>query len=233
MKANLVKLKAEKHHIDIGYKLSDIDNSFDLAILVAYGKIIPAEILSKPKFGFVNVHPSLLPKYRGPSPIQTAILEGDKETGVTIIKLDQEVDHGPILAQKEIEIAGDDTHESLTEKTGQAGSKLLVEILPRYLSGKIKPQEQNHANATFTEKIIKADGFINLENPPSAKALDLMIRAYFPWPAIWTKTELNGKLKIIKFLPKGLIQIEGKNPMTKEEILNGYPTLKPQIAKLV
>ena len=120
------------------------DTKVDLAILVAFGQIIPQEILKIPKFGFINVHPSLLPKYRGPSPIQSAIIKGEIKTGVTIIKLDQEVDHGPILNQQEVVIEKEDTHESLIEKLGLIGANLLLVTLPDYLSGKIKPKQQKY-----------------------------------------------------------------------------------------
>lgn len=202
---------------------------YDLAILVAYGKLIPKEILEIPKLGFINVHPSLLPKYRGPSPIQTAILDGEKTTGVTIMKLDEELDHGPILAQKEIGIEPNDTHLSLIEKLGLIGSNLLIETLPNYISGKIKPKTQNHKKATLTGKITKASGYIDLDNPPGQKTLDRMIRAYYPWPNVWTK--VDGK--IIKFLPQGLIQPEGKRPMTYAEFKNGYPQIAQKLQNLL
>lgn len=207
---------------------------FDLGILVAYGKIIPKEVLDIAKFGFVNVHPSLLPKYRGPSPIHSAILAGDQKTGVTIMKLDEEVDHGPILGQTELKIDKDDTHDSLAEKLANAGADLLLKILPDYLEGKLKPKPQDHSQATFTEHITKQDGYIDLENPPDAITLDRMIRAYYPWPTVWGEVKVesqSGKLRI-KFLPNGLIQPEGKKPMTVKEFLNGYPQAKELIEKV-
>jgi len=228
-KSSLVNSEAKKQHLKVNHDLDKIDKSFDLAILVAFGHIIPKDILIKPKHGFINVHPSLLPKYRGPSPIQSTILNGDKKTGVSIIKLDNEIDHGPILAQKEIEIEKNDTHESLIEKTGVIGSNLLIETLTDYLSGKLKPKEQNHNVSTLTKKITKKDGEINIDNLPHSKSLIRMINAYYPWPSVWTKTNLNGKEKIIKFLPQGMIQVEGKKPMTTEEFLNGYPQLNGKL----
>lgn len=207
---------------------------FDLAILVAFGKIIPAEILNIPKYGFLNVHPSLLPKYRGPSPIQSAILAGDKKTGVTIIKLDKEVDHGPTLAQKEVDIENFDTHETLVEKLGAIGSNLLLEIIPDYITGKTKPQEQNHKLATITKKIEKVDGRIDLENPPDPVALERMTRAFYPWPTVWSKVKVKStESKIIKFLPKGLVQMEGKRPQTVEQLKNGYPQVYKKVTDLL
>lgn len=219
--ATPVKLVAEKHNIPVDYKLSAIDNNFDLAILVAFGQIIPDDLLSKPKYGFLNIHPSLLPKYRGPSPIYEAILKGDEITGVTIIKLDAELDHGPMLTQKELEIEKADTHQSLMEKTAILGAKTLIETLPKYLNGSLRPGPQDHLKATYTEKVKKKNGYIDISNPPDTKTLDLMIRAYFPWPTVWTKVDR----KIIKFLPEGKIQPEGKRPMTQKEFQNGYPQL--------
>lgn len=224
--------------------------SFDLAILVAYGKIIPKEILDIPKYGFLNIHPSLLPKYRGPSPIISAILSGETKTGVTLMKLDKELDHGPVIAQKEIAIEKTDTHASLIEKLGILGSNLLVESIPDYIEGSLVPKPQNHKAATFTQRIKKQDGFIDLNNPLEPDQLDLMIRAYYPWPTVWTELELrskNSKLRKlkIKFLPATdrqpstvyrqplLIQPEGKRPMTIKEFINGYPQTKPQMEKLL
>ncbi len=230
VKSSPVKQTAIDNRIDVlqPAKLTTLDATFDLAILIAYGKILPQKILDIPKFGFINIHPSLLPKYRGPSPVQTAILEGEEKTGVSIILLDREVDHGPILAQKEVEIEDTDNHLSLNEKLALTGAEVLLEILPDYIEGKLKPAAQNDKLATITEHIAKQNGEIDLQNPPDKKTLDRMIRAYHPWPGVWTK--LDGK--IIKFLPNGLIQPEGKRKMTKKEFLNGYPKTKELIEKL-
>lgn len=229
LKANTVKLVAKKHNIAISYKMSDINKNFDLAILVAYGHIIPNEILRLPKFGFVNIHPSLLPKYRGPSPITSAILAGDKTSGVTLIVLDSELDHGPIIAQKELPITETDTHDSLAKKLAILGSKLIIETLPDFLDQNITPRAQDQNLATYTEKITKQNGKIDLENPPDPQTLDRMIRAYFPWPTVWT--ELEGKK--IKLLPENKIQPEGKKPMTIKEFLNGYPHAKKLLERLL
>lgn len=201
----------------------------DVAILIAYGKIIPDAVLSIPKFGFVNIHPSLLPKYRGPSPINSAILGGDKITGVSLIILDSDLDHGPIIAQKELPITKTDTHDSLATKLANLGSSLLMATLSDYLNLNITPQAQDHDLATYTEKITKQNGKINLENPPNPQTLDRMIRAYYPWPTVWF--ELNSKK--IKLLPENKIQPEGKKPMTIKEFLNGYPQMKKLLEKLL
>ncbi len=224
------KETAIKNSIDViePKNFNNFDAKFDLAILIAYGKILPRKILEIPKFGFINIHPSLLPKYRGPTPVQTAIFEGEEKTGISIILLDKEVDHGPLLAQKEIAIEEDDNHLSLNEKLATIGAKVLLEILPDYIQGKLKPVPQDHKQATFTKHITKQDGEIDPQNPPDRKTLDRMIRAFYPWPGVWTKLDR----KIIKFLPNGLIQPEGKRKMTKKEFLNGYPKAADQINKL-
>ncbi len=205
------------------------DFSPDVAILIAYGKIIPSHVLTIPRHGFVNIHPSLLPKYRGPSPIYQALLNGDKKTGVTLIKLDAQLDHGPIIAQKELVIEANDTHESLAQRLAFLGADLLVETLPSYLNGSIKLNAQDESKVVWTEKITKEDGRIDLENPPNPEKLDRMIRAFYPWPGVWAQV---GKLRI-KFLPGNLIQPEGKKPMTIKEFLNGYPQAKEVIEKLI
>lgn len=227
-KANAVKLAAEKAGITTSYKLSDLDSSFDLAILIAYGKIIPDNVLRLPRYGFVNIHPSLLPKFRGPSPITSAILAGESTTGVTLIILDSDLDHGPIIAKKEVSIAPSDTHDSLAEKMATTGADLLIKVLPEYLAQNITPEPQDHDLATYTEKITKASGKIDLKNPPDPQKLDQLIRAFYPWPGVWFENE--GKR--FKLLPENKIQPEGKKPMQIKEFLNGYPAYRELISKL-
>ena len=127
----------------------------DLGIVASYGEIIPKDILDIPKYGFLNVHPSLLPKYRGPSPIQYAILNGDKETGVTIMLMDEKIDHGPILAQRELEFSIYNFQFSkLHDELAQLGANLLVETIPKWIKGEIKaiPQDETRATYKNTEK---------------------------------------------------------------------------------
>lgn len=157
----------------------------DLAVIAAFGKILPQEILEIPRLGFINVHPSLLPKYRGASPIQYAILNGDKETGVTIMKIDEKMDHGPIIANSILPIASSDTYKTLSEKLAKLGAELLIKTLPNYFSGKIKPSPQEHNKATYTKIIKKEDGKIDWEK--SAQVLERVTRAYYPWPSAWTR----------------------------------------------
>jgi methionyl-tRNA formyltransferase len=190
----------------------------DLFIVSAYGKIIPQEILDIPKYGAINVHPSLLPKYRGASPIQTAILNGEKTSGLTFIKMDPEMDHGPILYQEEFDIAEDDTSEILHTKVFHRAANILINLIEDFTSGKIAPKEQAHTQATFTKIIKKEDGYFDIANTPKQQMLNRLVRAFYPWPNVWTKW--NGK--VIKFLPGKLVQMEGKKPMNLREFLNGY-----------
>ncbi|MEK7463387.1 MAG: methionyl-tRNA formyltransferase [Patescibacteria group bacterium] len=154
-------------------KLSEIKNELkninaEVFVVAAYNKIISEEIINIPKFKTVGVHPSLLPKYRGASPIQTAILNGDKETGVDLFLIDKGIDHGPAIASAECEISEKDNYETLEAKLAELGAKLLIENLPKYLTGDIKPQEQDHSKATLTKKFSTEDGYVNL--PPSVIA---------------------------------------------------------------
>ncbi|MDO8743448.1 MAG: methionyl-tRNA formyltransferase [Candidatus Azambacteria bacterium] len=171
----------------------------DLAVIAAYGKILPKEILEIPRYGFINVHPSLLPKYRGASPIQYAILNGDKETGVTIMKVDEEMDRGPLLANNSLGVANSDTYESLSKKLAELGAELLVKTIPDYISGKIKPIPQDHSKATYTKIIKKEDGKIDWSK--SAEIIERMIRAYYPWPSAYAKLKVKSeKFKIVKII---------------------------------
>lgn len=156
----------------------------DLFILAAYGRIISENILSIPKSGSLNIHPSLLPKYRGPSPIHAAILNGDKETGSTIIQMDAEIDHGPIVAQKEMTLIGSESYETLQKSLSDLSINLLLEILPAYCSGKINPAAQNHAKAVFC-KMIKSEN-ARIDWAKSAIETERMIRAYRLWPKAHT-----------------------------------------------
>jgi len=158
----------------------------DICIVAAYGKIIPQKFLDIPRYGFLNIHPSLLPKYRGPSPIQTAILNGDKETGVSIMVVDAEVDHGPILASQEFPIFNFQfsNHDELAKELFELGVKLLIETLPKYVSGEIKPVKQDHSQATFTKMFTRADGRINWDS--LAQETYNRIRALNPEPGTWT-----------------------------------------------
>jgi len=152
----------------------------DLIVCVAFSVILTPKTLAEPKFGCLNIHPSLLPRWRGPSPLQNTILTGDKKTGVTIIKMNDKIDAGPVIAQKEIEI---DKNISLTELSSllaREGADLLLEILPQWLDGKMKAISQNENEATFSKIIKKEDGKINWSK--NADEIERQIRAFYPWP---------------------------------------------------
>ncbi len=190
----------------------------DLAVVAAFGKILTKDELKLPKYGCINIHPSLLPKYRGPSPIQQAILNGDKVSGITIIKMDEEIDHGPIIYQERIELSNSDNFDTLSKKMFLRAGEILPQIINDFIQGKIKPKAQNHKEATFCKILTRKSGYFDINNPPSPEILDRMIRAYYLWPGVWTKWNN----KIVKFYPEGKIQIEGKKVMPLQDFLNGY-----------
>ncbi len=205
-------------------KLTDISRQLrklkpDLFVVAAYGKIIPKYILNIPNFGALNIHPSLLPEYRGASPIQNAILNSDETSGISVIKMDAETDHGPLVFTKEIRLSNKDNFQTLSTKMFNEAAAVLPEIITNFSRGELVEIEQNQALATFTSIIKKEDGFFEIENPPSPERLDRMVRAFYPWPTAWTKW----KGKVVKFLPEGLIQMEGKNPVPLKNFLNGHP----------
>ena len=160
-----------------------------IIVVAAYGKILRSQILELPRFGCINVHASYLPKWRGASPIQAAILNGDQTAGVTIMKMDEGIDTGDIITQKEVEISESETAASLTEKMATMGAKLLVDTLPRYINGEIFPKKQLSKNATYAGLIKKQDGLLNFQK--SAEELERQVRAYDPWPICYFNW--NGK----------------------------------------
>lgn len=256
-KQNLVKKIAEQSNLKIVEKdkLNDpesiqiIQNTeANLAILLSYGTMIPQEILDSFPLGIINIHPSLLPKYRGPSPVQTALLNGDQETGVSIMLLTKEMDAGPIIFQKKIAINIDDNHETLNNKLFSLGNKLLMNNLEKYIQGKIQAHPQDNNQVTFSQMIKKEDGLIDWHN--SAQKIKNQIRAFYNWPGAYTYFN-NKLLKIIEaktseentkhqigevFLEEDkvtiqtkngllyplVIQIEGKQKMDINSFVNGY-----------
>jgi methionyl-tRNA formyltransferase len=154
-------------------------------VIAGFGKIIPKEIIDSFPKGILNVHPSLLPKYRGPNPIREVILNGEKETGITIFLIDELVDHGPILKQEKIELSGNENYLELEEKLGKLGGKVLREIIIDYLDGKIKAVPQDESQATYTKKISKEDGFLSFDE--NYEIWQRKIRAFNPWPSTYIK----------------------------------------------
>lgn len=206
----------------------------DYIVVVAYGKILTKKVLDFPDYGVINIHPSLLPKYRGPSPIQYALLNGDKKTGISIMKLTEKMDEGPIIAQKEFPIKEDDNYEILSEKLSIESAKFLVHTLPLYLSNQLKPVEQDPNLASYSKIIKKEDGLIDWKEP-SNEILN-KIRAYYPWPKAYGY--IDGKRLIIhtshledeKIVPE-MIQLEGKNPVSWEDFKHGFSGTLPEILK--
>jgi methionyl-tRNA formyltransferase len=198
-----VKQAALEHNIPVWQpgSLKKAENSAklaelhaDLYIVAAFGQILPQAVLDQPRYGTLNIHASLLPKYRGVSPISEAILQGDQETGVTIMLLDAGIDTGPMLAQRSIPIDRDDTTGSLTDKLAQLGATTLLETLPLWINGEITPQPQDTSLASYTHMLRKEDGAISWQEP--AALLARKVRAYTPWPGAYT--HWHGKLlKII------------------------------------
>lgn len=172
----------------------------DLIVVADYGKIIPKNILNIPKFGALNVHPSLLPKHRGAAPIQNTILEGDEETGVTIISMDEKVDHGPIVGTSNLQSPiSKISRTELSEKLADLGAELLTKTFPLWITGEIKPKPQDEAQATYTKILTKEEGKIDWQN--SAEKIERKIRALEGWPGTWCEWETDEKkmrLKILK-----------------------------------
>jgi methionyl-tRNA formyltransferase len=223
----------------------------DAFVIVAYGRIIPEHLLTLPKLGNVNVHPSLLPLWRGPSPMQAAIAQGDNETGVSIMLINKEMDHGPILAQTSFMLTPKETLSSLTERVINFGTPMLINELKKLATGVAVPKEQDHIKATFCKLLTKEDGIVTTAQ--TAEEIERKIRAYTPWPGVRTTfVRTNGNTQEIKLsaskviardLKAGTIVCEGgkiflgttkntlevhslqpatKSIMTAQEYLNGH-----------
>jgi len=209
-----IKIEAQKNNIPVWQpnKVADIKEEIgranpDLAVLIAYGQIIPPEILDIPRFGWVNVHGSLLPRWRGAACLQAPILSGDKKTGVTIMKIAKGLDTGPILKQTEIKIDSEETAETLHDKLANLGAKILPDTIKNYINGKIKPKPQDNEKASYAPTLKKEDGKIDWQK--KAEEIERMTRAFYPWPGTWTnwqsgKTCLHRQVKIISVSPAPL-----------------------------
>lgn len=207
----------------------ELKAGFDVFITASYGKIIPQNILDLPPHNCLNIHPSLLPKYRGPAPLEYTILNDDSETGVTIMQMDSKMDEGPILATAKVTLDGTETYFDLREQLAELGAKTLTGILPDYLAGNLKPIEQNHTEATYTKLITKEDGEINPATDPLTAWHKY--RAFIEWPGVYffdtpkpgeggkgkriivKKARFeNGKLIIERVVPEGKTEIDWLNP---------------------
>lgn len=213
---------ATERSVPTAYDWEEFERTeWDVAIVVDYGKILPASLLAVPKKGFLNVHPSLLPRLRGASPMRTAILSDERETGVSIILIDDQMDHGPIVAQRRLTNERWPVKNSELERTlVPIGGALLAEILPQYVAGNIEPQAQNHDVATYAGKFTKEDGLLDLSDDGYRNLLKVC--AFEGWPGTYAHFEragkkmrvaiLDGHLEGGRFVPS-LVKPEGKNEM--------------------
>jgi len=205
-----------------------------VGVLACFGLILPKRILDIFPMGILNIHPSLLPKYRGSLPVQTAILNGDTETGVTIIKLDEEMDHGGILGQEKDIIQSGDTTESLQMRLFEKGGEIVSQMLTDYAKGETKLRKQDEGQATYTKRLLgREDGHVDLSKPIGKEGIERMIRAYYPWPGVWTDIKIHNKNARIKLLPNNQIQMEGKKATSVKDFLNGYPELRDVIERIL
>lgn len=215
--------------VDTKHIPEDLGNTdWDFFLVASYGTILPKKILDMPRKGCINIHPSLLPKFRGPSPYKSAILADERQTGVSLMLLEETMDTGPLLAQARIEIAPEDwplPSLTLSEMLFTEGVNLLAEVLPGYLAGTIAPEPQNHAEATYTKKFKTADALVDLEGDAhqallKIRAFDHEPRAHFintkgKRVVITDATVADGKLELLKVIP------EGKKEMPYAEYLRG------------
>src|SRR2546427_684407 len=168
----------------------------DLIAVAAYGQILPQSILDLPRFGCLNVHTSLLPKYRGAAPIQSALLNDEAETGVTIMKMDPGLDTGDILTQEATPITPEDTSESLHDRLAKMGARLLVQTIPEHVTGRIQPRSQHAKGATYAPKIKKEDGRLDWKQP--ARTLWNRVRALTPWPGAFSYLQNGPRPTLLK-----------------------------------
>ena len=288
-----VDVWAHKRKIPVYYDSTELIKKHiraDLGVLESYGNIIPASVINHFPNGILNAHPSLLPKFRGASPVQATIVAGEKITGVTTIALDQKLDHGPVVSQFKVEILSTDTTDSLRRRLFEKSVEELSTLIPPYLQGKITPRKQDDSKATFTTRIRKQDAFIlpnylnaafkgstlktkweipfmktkdsqallspegqaslikNYTLTPTPYTLGRFIRAMQPWPIAWTEVKLKVqsekfKVKRLKILKAHLerpttndqrstvkltldeVQLEGKNPVSWKQLIQGYATV--------
>lgn len=204
----------------------------DLLISASYGQKIPSATIQNAMHGGLNVHPSLLPRWRGADPIPWQILSGDTETGVTIVTLTDRMDEGKIIAQQRIPLVGNEERESLRKMLFKIGADLLVNVLPAYLRSDIKGEPQDESRATFARRLTREDGYIPWktiqhairEGGTEAEQIERAIRAYHPWPGVWSILPNGKRVKLFKShisegkLVLDLIQQEGKNPQPAKQI---------------
>lgn len=234
-----VKEIAEKYNIDVYHNIFNNNYQYllkdiDIALLYAYGEIVPEKALNIPKYGFWNIHPSLLPLYRGPSPITYPLIMGDKKTGVTLIKLDKELDHGDIISQKEIKILPQDKKQDMQIKLSNLAFNMFCKVIDKITSSKdfkLKTIKQDHKKANYTKPLKRSHGFISFntlqkalknerlgkEDLPeihkdlkshsrsSSKIIYDFFKGMHPWPGMWTKIKIDNTDKRLKIIDMNYI----------------------------
>jgi len=215
--ASPVRILAEKLNLPVLQPSRARDEKFygellelkpDLMVVVAYGQILPPPILDLPRLGCLNVHTSLLPKYRGAAPIQWAIANGESETGVTLMKMDAGLDTGPILSMRRMPILPADDSQILHDRLAQLGAELLVQTIPDYVAGKITPQPQPAEGSSYATKIKKEDGQIDWKK--SAAEIRNRLRAFTPWPGAFTFLSAEPKQLLLKIWKVEVIEHAGR-----------------------
>jgi len=217
----------------------------DVAVVVAYGLLLPAAILEAPRLGCINVHASLLPRWRGAAPIHRALLAGDAETGITIMQMDEGLDSGPMLLRRSLPIGQEDTAQTLHDRLAALGAEALLEALEGLAGGELQPQPQPEEGVTYAEKLRKEEGQLDWSLP--AEVLDRQVRAFHPWPGAWFEFQ-GERFKVLAATPvegdgppgkvldraltvacgEGALQLTrlqraGKAPMAAEALLRGFP----------
>jgi len=250
----IIKILAEKHKIEVLQPKNKQElhtllktKNVDLFVVFAYGMIIEKQTLEIPKYGAINIHTSLLPQYRGASPIQQSLLNGDKETGITIIQINEKMDEGNIIFQKKVKINQNDNSEKLSKKLSELAEDNIIEIIKKIEKNEIKPKKQDKNKISYCKKIKKSDGKINWNQ--NGETIINTIRAFTPWPSAYTRvnskkiTILEATYKIEKqdknpgkfykenkelrittkngYIKPITIQMEGKRAMSNRDFLNG------------
>jgi len=244
-----VKKWAKKHRVpvltprnkkELEVKISRFckDCEVDFFVVCVYKMMLSKKVLELSKYGSLNIHPSILPKYRGSSPVQEAIANGDRKTGVSIILMDEKMDHGPIVGRIGQIIKIDDTADILYKKLFEKGADLLIKVMCGIIKGLITPLPQDDSRATYTKILTREDGKIDWKW--SDEKIERFIRAMGKWPGTWTEVKMSGgnkhkRLKILKAHTKGdklvfdRVQLEGKQPVSWKQFFEGYS--KAQIVK--
>lgn len=228
---------AHEHKIFTYYSANELleaNLDMEMGILASYGEIIKKEVIDLFPKGILVMHPSLLPKYRGASPVPAAIKNGDTVTGGTIFKMDEKMDHGPIITQFKEEILPTDTSDTLRDRLFEKSADVFIETLTPYIKGKINPKVQNEEEASYTNILTKQDGFIKLTGVPPV-TINNFIHAMYPWPGAWTYLTNEKRLKLLKSHLEGdtlvldEVQLEGKEPVSWKQFNEAYSGLLPGV----